>query len=52
MMFTVPSGEPALAGDRTSTVNVIGWPNVPALIESSVFVGAFRAVLAARSTAL
>ena len=52
MMFTVPSGEPALAAARTVTVNVIGWPSVPALTASFVSVAASRGVLAATSTAL
>src|SRR5690349_11847792 len=30
-MFTAPDGEPARAGARTDTLNVIGWPSVPAL---------------------
>jgi hypothetical protein len=50
-MLTVPCGEPAVAADRTVTVNVIGWPSVPALTVSRVFVRASRAVLAASSTA-
>src|SRR5215470_13471348 len=50
-MFTAPDGEPARAAARTVTLNVIGWPSVPALTARLVEVGAFLRTWAAISAA-
>ncbi len=38
MISTVPVGAPALAAERTVTLNVTGWPSVPAFTSSFVAV--------------
>ena len=48
--FTVPRGEPAVAGARTVTLNVIGWLSVPALTASVVSVAVFLMVCANSAT--